>query len=192
MDITFRAISLALALLAVAAPATAQTGSGKPSTSARDDLVERAISAAPPSIGVGAAVVDVKDDGGMVTLREGKNGWTCLPYDPGTPTRAPLCLDRNGMAWLQAAMHGKAPDPDLVGYSYMLKGGSVWSATDPAAEKLPEGEKTHVEIPPHMMVLNARLAERSGFPSGERHPDVRKPFVLYGSTPFAILILPVQ
>jgi hypothetical protein len=43
-----------------------------------------------------------------------------------------------------------------------------------------------------MMVLNARLAEASGFPSGERHPDVRRPFVLYGGTPFAILVLPVK
>ncbi|HET8725650.1 MAG TPA: hypothetical protein VFM53_15740 [Anaeromyxobacteraceae bacterium] len=175
-----------------AGTSSAQAPPAEPAGGVRSDLVERAVSAAPPSIAVGAAVVDVQEDGKMVTLRKGRNGWTCLPHDPGTPTRAPLCLDANGMLWLQAAMHGKAPDPDLVGYSYMLKGGSVWSATDPAAEKLPEGEKTHVGIPPHMMVLNARLAEKSGFPSGERRPDVRKPFVLYGGTPFAILILPVE
>ncbi len=181
----------ALASMLVVNSTAAQSTAGKPKSS-RAELVERATSAAPPSVGAGAAVVDLKEDGKVETLREGRNGWTCLPYDPGTPTRAPLCLDANGMKWLEAAMHGKAPAPDLVGYSYMLKGGSVWSATDPAAEKLPEGEKTHVEIPPHMMVLNARLAETSGFPSGERHPDVRKPFVLYGGTPFAILILPVK
>ena len=27
---------------------------------------------------------------------------------------------------------------------------------------------------------------------GEAHPEVHRPFVLYGGTPFAILILPVQ
>ncbi len=186
-----RHLALVVAVLAIGSSA-ARADSRKPAPASRDDLVARATSAAPPAIGSGAAVVDVQDDGKMVTLREGRNGWTCLPHDPGTPTRAPLCLDAAGMLWLQAAMHGKAPDPDLVGYSYMLKGGSVWSATDPSAEKLPQGEKTHVEIPPHMMVLNARLAEKSGFPSGERHPDVRKPFVLYGGTPFAILVLPVR
>jgi hypothetical protein len=121
--------------------ASAQGAPAAPARGARNDLVERAVSAAPPAIGVGAAVVDVHDDGKMVTLREGRDGWTCLPHDPGTPTRAPLCLDANGMLWLQAVMHGKAPDPDLVGYSYMLKGGSVRSATDPSAEKLPPGRE---------------------------------------------------
>ena len=176
----------------LAGSASAQAAPGKPATPSRAELVERATSAAPPSVGAAAAVVDLREDGKAEALREGRNGWTCLPYDPGTPTRAPLCLDGNGMRWLEAVLRGKAPDPDLVGYSYMLKGGSVWSATDPAAERLPAGEKTHLEIPPHMMVLNARLAETSGFPSGERHPDVRRPFVLYGGTPFAILVLPVR
>ncbi len=189
MNVTFRAIPFAVAALAFAA-AAAESAPATPATPSREALVARAISAAPAAIGQDAAVVDMKDDGTLVTLREGANGWTCLPHDPGTPTRAPLCLDRSGMRWLEAAMHGKAPDPDVVGYSYMLKGGSVWSAVDPAAERLPEGEKTHVEIPPHLMILNARLASQSGFPSGQRHPDVHKPFVLYGGTPFAILILP--
>jgi hypothetical protein len=42
------------------------------------------------------------------------------------------------------------------------------------------------------MILNARLAEKSGFPSGTAHPDTHKPFVLYGGTPYALLNIPVN
>ncbi len=154
--------------------------------------IDWAISAAPKSIGAHATVARMNDDATLTVLREGNNGWTCLVHDPGTPSGHPLCLDRNGLAWMQAAMAGHAPDPELVGYSYMLKGGTTWSATDATATALPKGESDYVRIPPHVMILNARIAEASGFPSGEAHPDTHKPFVVYGGTPFAILIIPTE
>lgn len=154
--------------------------------------VEWAISAAPASIGLHAAVARMADDGTLTTVRAGDNGWTCLVHDPGTPSGHPLCLDRNGLTWLQQVMTGRQPDPGLIGYSYMLKGGTAWSATDPAAISLPQGDADYVRLPPHVMIINAHIAEASGFPSGERHPDTHKPFVLYGGTPFAILIMPLE
>jgi len=42
------------------------------------------------------------------------------------------------------------------------------------------------------MILNARLANSSGFPSGQANPDTSKPFVMFGGTPFALLIIPVK
>jgi len=149
-------------------------------------------SAAPPALAAAAAVAAFSDDGQVRELAKGKNDWTCIVHDPCTPTGAPLCLDRNGLEWMTTAMSGRDPDPDKIGYSYMLKGGSVWSATDPSAMKLPEGQTDFVHLPPHIMILNARVANASGFPSGQANPDTHQPFVLYGGTPFAILIIPVD
>ena len=133
------------------------------------------------------------DDMGKVTLlRRGDNGWTCMPADPGTPIGYPVCLDQNGFAWFQAAMAGKEPDATKVGYSYMLQGGSVWSTLDPTATRLPAGEEKPVMFPPHIMIMNAKIAKDSGFPSAVAHPDTHQPFVLYGGTPYAILIIPVK
>ncbi|MDE3188226.1 MAG: hypothetical protein KGM96_12005 [Acidobacteriota bacterium] len=128
----------------------------------------------------------------MIELRQGNNGWTCLPRDEGTPLGQPLCLDKNGLQWYVAAMSGHAPDPNLAGYSYMLKGGSVWSNLDPSATKMQPGQKHFVLVPPHIMILNARIAKESGFPSGMADPNTHKPFVMFGDTPFAVLIIPVM
>ena len=153
-------------------------------------LIARAQSAAPADVANGAAVTLFDDKGQPTALRKGTNGWTCVPYDVGTPTRSPLCLNQGGLAWYSAALAGKEPDPNVVGYSYMLKGGSVWSNTDPAATK-PVAGKSYVAVPPHVMIMNAKLARESGLPSGESAPDTAKPFVLLGGTPFAVIILPV-
>jgi hypothetical protein len=42
-----------------------------------------------------------------------------------------------------------------------------------------------------LAIRNARLAAQSGFPSGEAHPDARRPQVLHGGTPCAIPTIPV-
>ncbi len=153
--------------------------------------IVRALSAAPASIRGSAAVVAMDDNGHTTELRAGTNGWTCLPHDPATPLGHPVCVDQNGWAWFQAAMTGHEPDGDKVGYSYMLKGGSVWSNVDITATKLPPGRKQYIVLPPHVMIMNAKIASASGFPGGE-DPDPHKPFVMYAGTPYAIVIMPLN
>ena len=51
----------------------------------QSDPIESAMSAAPRSISSDAAIVQAGADGTMKTLREGKNGWTCMPDNPATP-----------------------------------------------------------------------------------------------------------
>jgi hypothetical protein len=140
----------------------------------------------------GAAVATISDDGQVKELRKGDNGWTCVVHDSGTPTGAPLCLDSNGVEWMTAAMSGRTPDPDKVGYSYMLRGGTSWSATDPSVTKLPDGQSDYIRVPPHIMIMNTRIADASGFPSAPSSPDMHMPFVFYRGTPYAILIIPVE
>ncbi len=161
---------------------TAQAQAAAPAIA--NDPVASALSAAPAAIAAGAAVMG--GDGKM--LKEGSNGWTCMPDLPHTPGNDPMCLDKAGLAWATAWIGKKAPDPDAVGLAYMLKGGSDASNTDPFATK-PDGE--WVDSGPHVMILNARAAEASGYPSGAR-PDVTRPFVMFGGTPYAHIMMPVN
>lgn len=50
----------------------------------------------------------------------------------------------------------------------------------------------YIRIPPHVMILDARTANAPGLPSGQAKPDTRKPFVMFGGTLYAILIIPVR
>ncbi len=93
---------------------------------------------------------------------------------------------------MEAFTAGRVPNPDRAGYAYMLEGGSSWSNTDPSATKLAPGQKDYIRIPAHIMILSAKVANSSGFPSGQVNPDTRKPFVMFGGTAYAILIIPVN
>lgn len=157
--------------------------------------IAQALTAAPPGVAAHAAVVQMDAHGRVTRLRFGTNGWTCIP--PGDPTYGgnksfPACFDRYGLEWLEDFYAGRKPNPGHVGYSYMLRGGWSWSNVDPAAKALAPGQRNYIHIPSHIMILNAKVAQTSGFPSGQADPDTSEPFVMFGGTPFAILIIPVK
>jgi hypothetical protein len=158
--------------------------------------ISQALSAAPASVAAQASVIILRDQGRREELRSGTNGWTCIMRDVNAHedgiAHHPACFDKYGLKWIEDYMAGREPDPDHVGYSYMLEGGSSWSNIDPKAVKLAPGQKDYVRIPAHIMILNARVANSSGFPSGQAEPDTHKPFVQFGGTPFALLIIPVN
>jgi hypothetical protein len=159
--------------------------------------VSRALSAGPPSVIAGAEIVSTDDHGHRKELRAGTNGWTCIVPDiSGAHHDAiehhPACVDKFGLEWLDAYEAHRAPNPDHVGYSYMMQGGSAWSNNDPFASSVPPGQSDYVRLPPHIMILNAKIADSSGFPSGQANPDTHKPFVMFGGTPYALLIIPLS
>ena len=57
-----------------------------------------ALRAAPRSVTDEATVVDLQQN----VLREGTNGWTCLPDDPAVPGDAPMCVDEPWLSFLGA------------------------------------------------------------------------------------------
>lgn len=157
-----------------------------PSSAASDEeIIKNATSAAPEAVGKDAAVMNWE----MKTIREGKNDFTRMPDDPGTPTNDPMCVDKNGLAWLHAVMNKTEPPPG-IGFSYMLQGGSGASNSDPYATQPPPGGKWF-EDPPHVMILNSKELTAL-YPRPKENPDVTKPYVMYPDTPYEHLMIPVK
>ena len=65
-------------------------------------MITSAMAAAPTRVGAGATIVAMGADGKMRTLREGSNGFTCMPDNPATPGPDPMCMDAAAMAWAHA------------------------------------------------------------------------------------------
>ena len=170
------------------APVAANTANTATSAAAPTDPIESAMSAAPASIAAAAAVVAPQADGSMKTLRAGTNGWTCMPDIPTTPGPDPMCLDANAVNWAMAWMSGKTP-PKGVGLAYMLAGGVDASNTNPTAKTPPPG-KDWVRTGPHVMVLNA--PSLNALYKGGETPDTKLPSVMFGGTPYAHLMIPVN
>jgi hypothetical protein len=155
---------------------------------ASDDPIASAMSAAPEGLARGATVAAANADGSMRTLRQGSNGFTCMPDNPATPGPDPMCMDANAMAWAAAWIGHKPPPADKVGLMYMLRGGTDASNTDPYAQKPTEGDQW-VETGPHIMVVGSQSI-LAGHPSGAK-PDTKSPYVMWAGTPYAHLMIPV-
>lgn len=153
------------------------------------DPIQSAMAAAPASVSGGATVVQAQPDGSMKTLREGKNGWTCMPDSPATPGPDPMCMDRNAGAWAAAWMGRKTPPAETPGVMYMLAGGTDASNTDPYA-KAPTAGGDWIKTGPHLMVVGS-TAMLAGYPSGAS-PDTKAPYVMWAGTPYAHLMIPVE
>ncbi|TCN31343.1 hypothetical protein [Sinorhizobium americanum] len=158
---------------------------------AADDaaLIKSAESAAPAAVASGAAVHAMDEKGTMHTLREGTNGFWCMPDNPVTPGPDPMCGDANAMEWAMAWIGKKEPPKGKVGFMYMLAGGTDASNTDPYATK-PEEGNNWVQTGPHVMIVNA--ADMMQGYSTDAKPDTSKPYVMWAGTPYAHLMIPVK
>ena len=152
-------------------------------------LIRSAESAAPAAVGSMAAVYAMDDKGQMRTLREGSNGWWCMPDSPATPGPDPMCGDANSMEWAMAWIGKKEPPKGKVGFIYMLEGGTDASNTDPYAT-VPTEANNWIKTGPHVMVLNA-MDMMAGYPTSP-NPDTSQPYVMWAGTPYAHLMLPVK
>ena len=119
--------------------------------------IKNALSAAPAVIAEKATVMDwpadFKGDNphGRI-LRQGSNGWTCMPDVPGKPQDDPMCADETMMKWMMATFAGKKPNIDRVGLSYMLLGEAGADQNDISAKKPPEGKDWYY-VGPHIMIV---------------------------------------
>lgn len=169
-----------------ASPAPAAGPVAPPATD--EARLASAMSAAPAVISNAATIVAFDEKMQPRTLREGTNGWTCMPDMPHTPGTDPMCLDQAGMAWAQAWMAHTEPPADTMGFGYMLMGGSDASNTDPFATTPAEGSRW-VDTGPHVMIFNIGN-KFPGYPTDAS--DTSRPYVMFPGTPYAHLMMPVK
>lgn len=155
-----------------------------------EELITDAMAAAPPAVAEDAAVVVVDENGEMRTLREGTNNFTCMPDNPRSPGKDPMCLDQAGMEWAHAWMTHTEPPKGRVGFAYMLQGGSDASNEDPFATEPAAGHQW-VDTGPHVMVFNLGEAIRD-YPTQKDNPDTSQPYVMWAGTPYEHLMIPVE
>lgn len=187
-----RAAAAGSIALAVSLSAWAQTpGNPSAALSAADQkMIKSAMLAAPKKVSAKATIVAMGADGKMRTLREGTNGFTCMPDNPATPGPDPMCMDKAAWEWAGAWMGHKTPASGKVGFMYMLSGGTDASNTDPYATK-PSAQNHWVKTGPHVMVVGADAGFYDIYPKSA-DPDTSTPYVMWAGTPYQHLMVPVK
>jgi len=179
-------LTLAATLLAVAGGV--QAADKKPPTDAQ--MIASAMRAAPAHVAKSATIVAMGADGKMRTLRQGSNGFTCMPDSPETPGPDPMCMDKNALAWANAWITHEPPPPGKLGLMYMLQGGTDASNTDPFAKK-PDAGNHWIKTGPHFMIVGANQDFYDAYPK-DADPDTSVPYVMWAGTPYQHLMAPIK
>ena len=153
--------------------------------------------AAPSYIAKDATVLNEK----MEMLREGTNGWTCLPVNPrgmSDPEKGwkdaheamPLCGDAEVFKWISAYLSDEVPDMDYDGYAWMLHGDMGEDNSTPKVMSKDDAKEGHwIESGPHLMRMPKDPSSLDGmttdFNSGA-------PYVMFSGTPYAHVMYPIQ
>jgi hypothetical protein len=165
--------------LLVALPSTgsAQTGGDHAAK------IRSALSAAPASLADHATVADF--DGQV--LREGTNGWVCMPDMPDVPNETPMCLDAAWRELIDAWQNRRAPQYTGIGIGYMLQADMPVSNTDPFATAPTADNQWIDKGPPHIMIAVSDHAMLAGLPTD---PETGAAWVMWKGTPYAHIMIP--
>ena len=148
----------------------------------KPDPLTEALSAAWPGMAEDATVVDWEGN----VLREGSNGYTCMPTPPMLKVAAPMCMDSEWMKWADAWLNKKDYAAESLGISYMLAGDGGASNIDPYAEG-PTDDNEWIREGAHLMIL-APSALLEAYPTD---PHNGGPYVMWKGTPYAHLMVPI-
>jgi len=172
---TVRVLVAGLAMALMFAPATAR---------AQDEaaMVKDALSAAWPGMAEHATVMDWEGN----VLREGSNGYTCLPTPPMLSTSSPMCMDGEWMKWVDAWQNKKDYAAESLAFSHMLGGDAGASNIDTFAEN-PTDDNEWIKEGTHLMIL-APAELLDAFPTD---PINGGPYVMWKGTPYAHLMVPI-
>jgi hypothetical protein len=181
--------SIALLVLATTLLAADAAQAAHPIQASDAQLIASAMRAAPAAVGQHATIMAMQPDGSMRTLRQGTNGFTCIPDAPATPGPDPMCADKSAMAWVHAWVTHAAPPAGQAGLMYMLEGGTDASNTDPYATS-PRGNHW-VKTGPHVMVVGADPSFYGQYPK-IADPQTDSPYVMWAGTPYQHLMAPIR
>jgi hypothetical protein len=113
------------------------------------DKIVRAMSAEPTEMARSARIVDTDAQGNTVVLRQGNNGFTCMPGNPKVVGQPPMCVDAASLQWFaDAKAHKPKPTNTVPGVTYMLAGATQRSDSDPN-----DMTSMPIEVGPHWMIM---------------------------------------
>ena len=142
--------------------------------------IARAISAGPANVASGARIVDTDAQGQMVILREGNNGFTCMPGNPRAVADPPMCVDAPALQWFaDAKAHKPEPTNTVPGITYMLAGATQRSDSDPN-----DTTSMPIEIGPHWMIMWPFDPKITGLPTTHKPTGA---YIMWAGSPYAHL-----
>ena len=156
--------------------------------------IEAYTTSAPDFIGNFATVISASGE----VLREGSNGWTCLPFiampKMGFKTKneaAPACADQNAMAWANAYLSQTEPKLENDGWIWMIHGDTGVDNFRPYSEgdEKNTDPKDWIYSGAHLMLMpkdpNSLGSQTTDFTTGA-------PYVMMKGTPYVHLMIPVE
>lgn len=153
--------------------------------SSDDDTIKSAESAGPASLAKDATITDLQGN----VLREGTNGWTCIPDDEAAEGTNPWCFND---AWgkVRAALGaGTVPEFDTVGIAYMLAGDAPVSNTDPAATEFTTASDWVTGLGSHLMLVVPGENALKGYSTDAYNGG---PWIMWPGTPYEHLMVPID
>lgn len=144
------------------------------------DKIARAISAGPDGIAKSARIIDTDAEGKTVVLREGGNGFTCMPGNPSVSGEPPMCVDAASLQWFaDAKAHKPKPTNTVPGITYMLAGATQRSDSDPTDKTSPA-----ITVGPHWMIMWPFDPKTTGLPTTHKATGA---YIMWAGSPYAHL-----
>ena len=140
----------------------------------------RAMSAGPTEIANSARITDTDAKGNTVVLREGNNGFTCMPGNPKVVGQPPMCVDAASLQWFaDAKAHKPKPTNNVPGITYMLAGATQRSDSDPN-----DTTSMPIEVGPHWMIMWPFDPKTTGLPTTHKATGA---YIMWAGSPYAHL-----
>ena len=183
LSLTFLTLTASVLLISgLLLRGAAQTTPSDHNASAGDDSTQvkiaRAMSAGPTEVAKAARIVDSDAQGKMVVLREGNNGFTCMPGNLKVVGEPPMCVDAPSMQWFaDARAHKPKPTNTVPGITYMPAGATQRSDSDPhALTSMP------IEVGPHWMIMWPFDPKATGLPITHKPTGA---YIMWAGSPYA-------
>jgi hypothetical protein len=142
------------------------------------EKMARATSAGPDNVSESARIIDTDAQGNKVILREGSNGFTCMPGNPNVVGEPPMCVDAASMQWFaDAKAHKPKPTNTVPGITYMLAGATQRSDSDPN-----DMTSMPIDVGPHWMIMWPFDPKATGLPV--THKDTGA-YIMWAGSPYA-------
>ena len=155
----------------------------------KEQIMQIAMSAGPENVSGDATIIS--HDGTL--LKQGSNGWVCMPGTPPNENVNPMCVDPAWQKWLQEYMKGTMglsyeydPNQATFGMSYMLVGDVPVDNNEPFNTDQSKG--VWVAEGPHLMLLLPQELLKD-LPTD---PYAGGPYVMWEGTEFVHVMVPLE